>query len=74
MSKIKKYYLNGKEVDKATIKKRKATLSHVDTIVEEHYECGLDEKEKEEARRSAEAAMEYFQEQRDIREDQEKFH
>jgi len=68
-------HLNGKEVDKATLKARKdATLYDVQTIEHKYYKAPLNAVEEAERHTNAVNAINYFQNQRDIREDQEKFH
>lgn len=76
MSKRKytEYFINGKKADLKTIKSRKGKI--VSTIVTEqkYYEAPLTEQEKEEKAIASRNSMKFFQEMRDLREDQEKFH
>ena len=68
-------HLNGKEVDKATLKARKdAELYDVQVVVHRYYKAPLNAVEEAERHTNAINAINYFQNQRDIREDQEKFH
>lgn len=69
------YHLNGKQVDKATLKARKdATLYDVQTIVHRYYKAPLNAVEEEERHTQAVNALKFFSERQEMREDQEKFH
>jgi len=69
------YHLNGKEVDKATLKARKdATLYDVQVIVHRYYKAPLNEAELAERHIDAVNSMKFFRERQEMREDQEKYH
>lgn len=68
-------YLNGKLVDKETLKKRKdAILKNTSVTTKKFYSAPLTEKEKEEQRRDAENTARFFERMSDQREDLEKRH
>jgi hypothetical protein len=69
-----KYFINGKEVDKKTIQKRKGKLFSVVVVEKKYYEAPLTEQEKEERTIAAKNASKFFNELRETREDQEKYH
>ncbi len=70
-----KFFLNGKEVTKEVISKRKnKKLSEVVIVEEKYYTAPLTEKEKEQKIIAAKNSTKFFNELRTLREDQEKFH
>ncbi len=68
------FFLNGKEVDKKEISRRKAKLTGTVITTERYYEAPLTNAEKKANAEQAIANSEYFQRMRDYREDMEKFH
>ena len=68
-------HLNGKVVDKATLKARRdATLYDVQTIEHKYYNAPLNDAEKAERHNDAINAMGYFKKVKVLWEDEEKFH
>ncbi len=62
MKKTIKYFLNGKEVDKSTISKRKDTkLVKTFSIEEKYYDAPLNTAELEQKIKESKAASDYFQ-------------